>query len=413
MKPCNPRRRDIPGLTGLRFIAAGCILFNHLLLGSLPAAQYPSLAPMLRSCGLLGMDVFFVLSGFIIHYNYSCKLRDFRLKPYCEFASARISRLYPLYIFAFLLDFFTSNYVFSHFDLHDILISSPFFLTLTQSWVYFKLHTGASLAYALPNASITWSISTEMLLYCAFPLILWFLLRDSFSMKTRIGLIAVVAVLSSLLLRVLFTASSFFDSLGVALFGPSAGVAAGPVYAFSYWLAFIAPYTRVFEFLLGVLCSHLYQSLEDTPPGPGEMKLASLLALAATGFVLATFLPDFWRPNWVDVTFDVAGFYIPIMVLVFVCARYSSIAITRLLSLRRLVIWGERSYSIYLLHIVLYNLYPPPDAALGGPMMLRALILLCSVIFMANIFYTYIEMPYRKALRAACNRQFCALFRLS
>jgi peptidoglycan/LPS O-acetylase OafA/YrhL len=63
------RREDIPSLTGLRGIAACSVLFAHAMDTSF--AYEPILYPISARIAYFGMSLFFVLSGFVIHYNYA------------------------------------------------------------------------------------------------------------------------------------------------------------------------------------------------------------------------------------------------------------------------------------------------------------------------------------------------------
>jgi peptidoglycan/LPS O-acetylase OafA/YrhL len=67
-------RPPIPSLTGLRFIAAFSVLFAHALPKIFPLPEGSVLLnfyTLLESVSAEGMSLFFVLSGFVIHYNYS------------------------------------------------------------------------------------------------------------------------------------------------------------------------------------------------------------------------------------------------------------------------------------------------------------------------------------------------------
>jgi Acyltransferase family len=76
MQVANPmrHRRDIPALTGLRFLAAFSVAVAHAASISLRLEQPPSWFSAIQNClettAGFGMTLFFVLSGFVIHYNY-------------------------------------------------------------------------------------------------------------------------------------------------------------------------------------------------------------------------------------------------------------------------------------------------------------------------------------------------------
>src|SRR5512135_599191 len=94
------RAKDIPSLTGLRAFAAWWVVFFHcsfLLPAALPKVYW------FARLGYLGVDLFFVLSGFIISYNYWDKLASFSVKAYREFLWLRLARLYPVHLFTLLV----------------------------------------------------------------------------------------------------------------------------------------------------------------------------------------------------------------------------------------------------------------------------------------------------------------------
>jgi peptidoglycan/LPS O-acetylase OafA/YrhL len=93
------QKPEIPSLTGLRFYAAALVLWAH----TVGAFLVPADVPVLRSSssvGLLGTTLFFVLSGFVIHYNYSSSLSTLTPRALYSFVVARFARLYPLFFCA-------------------------------------------------------------------------------------------------------------------------------------------------------------------------------------------------------------------------------------------------------------------------------------------------------------------------
>ncbi|MGC4071644.1 MAG: acyltransferase [Nibricoccus sp.] len=253
-------RADIPSLTGLRFFAAGCIVLNHLLLGIAPARVFPWTAGGLAACGNLGMNLFFVLSGFIIHYNYSASLERFSASGLYGFISARVARLYPLLFVFVAFEFLTEEYIWraAPETVNAHWRALPAFLTFTQTWVYQRLDSSLSLAYAFQNASITWSISTEFLMYLAYPVLLHLLLRPVDSVRMRVVKLFVGAAVLSLGVRWFHNHSDLVDQWGVAHFGQQASSAYNPTHSFSLWFLFLSPYLRFAEFTWGLsrrICS--------------------------------------------------------------------------------------------------------------------------------------------------------------
>jgi peptidoglycan/LPS O-acetylase OafA/YrhL len=129
-------RPPIPALTGLRFVAAFIVLIGHSVtfLLTFPGDVLPTWERYLHFLGGLGMPLFFVLSGFVIHYNYSEPIEIGGWPNVYNFFVARFARLYPLYISCIAFDLiFKYSYVQLPASTAQAL---PYYVTLTQSWFY-------------------------------------------------------------------------------------------------------------------------------------------------------------------------------------------------------------------------------------------------------------------------------------
>lgn len=403
------RQPELPALTGLRFWAAFFILLNHLLLGFI-SRDNPWLKNLLGAGGILGMNTFFILSGFIIHYNYHAKLKDFSAHSFYEFFVARFSRLYPLFVFLFLVDFFATNLTLQRFNPEDVWRSLKYFLTMSQSWFYLPTSTGEIITYMYPRASIAWSISTEMLMYSCYPLLLLAFNRDRVGHVARGILVGALALMLSLGLRWLNNHMGSVDHIGVRMFGEQAAMGRNVSYSFAFWFVFLSPYVRVFEFIIGAMTAQVFLRLRDHPIGPREAVVMPLLGMAAMLFILATFLPDAYAITWGKKTLRMVGYYPPLAIIIFVAARYGDSLVCRFFSISSFVNLGERSYSIYLFHIFLISAATHvPTAAV--PTAIRILMLWATVIASAHVLYRFIEMPARKKVRDALMATYPAIVR--
>lgn len=398
-RPNSHRRPEIPALTGIRLIAAISILCNHLLLHIFPADTFPQLAPALRGSGILGMNLFFILSGFIIHYNYSYSFKAPSFFGFYRFFAARFSRLYPLFFAFVAFELCTENYVLLADGLERNIIfrALPYFFTLSQTWHYELLAPSTSLAYSLSNSSITWSISTEFLMYAMYPFIVLGCLFDADILRTRILKALLGAITLSWCMRWVINHQSIVDSYGIHHFGASAGFDLNPSHSFAFWFLFLSPYFRIFEFIIGALISHLVIGLMKHPvSGWGKVAL-TLGCLAAICEIVGTYLPFQYHCTAIDRFFQQFGYYPEIAVLIFACAYWEKCLITRFLALRPLVWFGEASYSIYLLHIVFYNRFSFHSDT-GGQAALRAIATILVILITARGIYELYEMPMRKLM---------------
>jgi len=97
------------------------------------------------------------------------------------------------------------------------------------------------------------------------------------------------------------------------------------------------------------------------------------------------------------------GFAPSMAVLIFCCARYTN-SVVSLLSEKWIVLGGEASYSIYLLHFLIINAFRYEAAtitswnvALGA--LLQLIVALASIIGLSLVSWNFIEVPARKGLR--------------
>src|ERR1700687_6161889 len=95
---------ELRALHGLRFLAAFCILFSHACAWLANFKDTRTIFDYGEFFTVYGMPLFFVLSGFVIHYNYSRLFSTMRPRwAILEFLGARFARLYPLFICFFLV----------------------------------------------------------------------------------------------------------------------------------------------------------------------------------------------------------------------------------------------------------------------------------------------------------------------
>lgn len=110
-------RGEIKALTGLRIVAALWVVLFHFrpMLGDASPDFRDALAPVLN-CGAQGVDLFFILSGFVLTYNYLDRMgRSWSTRATLHFLWLRLARVWPVYLVT---------------------------LHLAALWVIFTLHVG-------------------------------------------------------------------------------------------------------------------------------------------------------------------------------------------------------------------------------------------------------------------------------
>jgi hypothetical protein len=214
-----------------------------------------------------------------------------------------------------------------------------------------------------------------------------------------------------MILSMLSFSQAKLEAWAIDHYGEYTAIAAGRQDSFLQWLFYFSPYVRIGEFLLGCLAAQLYLVLKPVEQKSREMLIGRIAtAVSILSIVLLIYLmhssaaaSTFFAPY---MNFALA----PSVAAMILCvARYDT-AVSRLLSRRPLVLLGDASYSIYLLHILLLSLV----FGIGGPMTAQAesdgailvvgamrLALIVALILVFSLgTYSFIEAPARRYLRS-------------
>jgi peptidoglycan/LPS O-acetylase OafA/YrhL len=398
-------RDTVPGLTGLRFVAAFCVLIAHsvtVLMGGYEVYW-------IKQASGFGMTLFFVLSGFVIHYNYAVAVTGSGgTRGTAAFLWARFARLYPLLLLMLALYVLVSN---RHFEFWtgrperfiDVLHALPYFLLSIQSWFYFPVDD-TSLIYAIgPSASLTWSISTEWFFYLVYPLAAWAIV----GLRTPRSIALAVVAWCALWIFVatsLYDRSPQLDAWAVAHFGPVAGAQEHPLDCFVRWLLYFSPYLRMGEFILGALVAQFYVCLQGRKATAVENKLGSAIFIAAVGSVFVISYFEYGSGITMNVFEKMAMNFAlapSAALLIFCAARYRS-AVSRPLNTPAAIALGDASYSIYLVHLGVLLAVAWLTGLAGRGLVfdsIRLVAVVTAIIALSMLVYRFYEAPAREWLR--------------
>jgi peptidoglycan/LPS O-acetylase OafA/YrhL len=381
---------DLPPLTGLRFFAAFFILAGHAAPVMLKLTPSPQLVFNVTNCFLeVGMQLFFVLSGFVIHYNYADVGRLPHARNIAKFYIARFARIYPLYLL-----FLTIQLVLHGGNLRALI----FYLGLTQSWVYMIIK-GVPLIGHL-SSSITWSISTEWFFYCLYPIFAWLLAMTRHRLTAALMLTA-LALLGLVQAVFIYLHGQEVNAFAQAVWGAPA------VDSFHGWLLAYSPVGRLPPFLIGIATAHIFMTGYGRQVDESERRRGIVvLTLALTCAIAMCGVQSVGNP-YVN---SVALFVYPlsIAVIIFCCARYRSL-FSLALSVPLLIACGDASYSIYLFHLLVLGVTGVRDVLpwtwydvlyVGVRFAAAALI----TIVISIVMYRVYEAPARSATRALLGR---------
>src|SRR5262245_3437499 len=272
------RENYLPALDGLRFVAAMLVAGGH----------YASIFSQGAASGTvttltgLGMTLFFVLSGFVIHYNYCSTIP--KKGGVWSFAVARFARLYPLYIALFIVDFSYTGLLergacgkageSGHF------LALANYVTLTQSWFYAVICKSPLIYQYGPVATVAWSISVEAFFYVAYVGIAKIVARRKWSAQRVVGLSAASYLAVVIYLFGCACLQPDIDRIGLAIFGPVATVDAGYDGSLLRWLFYFNPVARLGEFFVGMATAHVLLERQSNS-APSRSTQTSLFVFAA------------------------------------------------------------------------------------------------------------------------------------
>lgn len=156
-------------MTGIRFYAATIVFLTHAV-EKVPGANALDYANTILTAGAIAVSFFFVLSGFVLTYNYETTFQGgARLTEYWQFIWCRLARIYPVHILMLLLVLPIAILSPNHpLDWRAL----PFHLTLLQCW-----WPSASPSFYSYLNTPSWSISCEWFFYVVAPLAMFFVMR--------------------------------------------------------------------------------------------------------------------------------------------------------------------------------------------------------------------------------------------
>jgi peptidoglycan/LPS O-acetylase OafA/YrhL len=396
----------IPALTGLRFLAAISVAIAHgatLCLRTESSSQ--TVQTWLATGAGFGMTLFFVLSGFVIHYNYRGLIMAEGAAGMAKFLWARFARLYPLFLLTLLIDLLVGH----QFDLarfETTLAALPYYLFLCHSWLYKVIGDNALIYQIGFNVPLTWSISTEWFFYLAYPVICIVLFRLR-RPRTVVVLAIGWMIFWTILAAFLYDTGPSIDARAVAHFGVVAGQANGFRDSFFRWYIYFSPYLRIGEFILGCLTAHLYELLKYRPVGGREAKVAGiaflLVAVSIPIILYATYSPSVGFDLLKKLQFNF-GLAPSVAALIFCCARYR-LPLARWLSSRSMVALGDASYSIYMIHMLVFyvaalgHLALPINGYTIALLGTRFIFLLALIVLISLGLHATVERPARIWMR--------------
>ncbi len=353
----------IPAIDGLRALAVIAVMLYHLGFAWIPG-------------GFLGVDLFFVISGYVITRLLLDSIAQSGGLDLRGFYLARIRRLLPALIFMVTTTIIAIG-IWAPDTIKRLLIDTPFSLTGTINWWLVAREQDYFESIGRPPLlQHTWSLAVEAQFYLIWPLILYFVLKK-FG-KKHIPIAALIIAAAS----------------GITLFLVSLSLDAANTSKVSH--IYFGTDTHSFGLFLGaaLAVNWIPQNFKIAVSKRAQNFIDGVGIFGFIG-ILATFLLiDESQPTLYKIAFPLAGIFgaAIIMSIVHPASRFAPI-----LEFRPLLWIGERSYAIYLWHWVIFQVTRPSVDLAGEDWALYALRILI-VFALADISLRYIELPVRRGV---------------
>ena len=353
--------RHISSIDGLRAIAVTAVVLYHLGISWIPG-------------GFLGVDLFFVISGYVITRLILDSINQSSALDLRAFYAARIRRIYPGFLFMVISTIIFIG-VWAPEAIKRFLSDLPYALSGTINWALVARNQDYFETIGRPPLlQHTWSLAVELQFYLVWPIILLTVLKY-FGKKNIARIALIIAIISG---TTLFLVSLQLDQANSAqvshiYFGTdthSLGLFLGSALAVS-WI----PQN---------LSANITRRAQDVIDGIG---VVGLLGLISTFLFIDESNASLYR-----IAFPLAGIFgcLVIISLVHPASRFAPIISSPPFR------WiGQRSYGIYIWHWVIFQV-TRPSVDLSGETWALYLARVLLVLALADISLRWVEIPFRQ-----------------
>jgi peptidoglycan/LPS O-acetylase OafA/YrhL len=347
----NSTTAKVLPLTSLRFFAALYVVFFHTLVLALGTGwrDLSTVHGRVLELGYISVSFFFTLSGYILAVNYLPRRVSTQ-----QFWWARFARVYPLFLFTLLIS--CPQYLVGavkrigyHAAAGEVLGQLVGNIFLLQAWL-------PSLARIdFPN----WSLSVEAFFYLLFPFLLAVLAKPGVRLLAAAGIFAYLAGMC-------FVVTAMHAHIAADLLRYN-------------------PLFHLHAFVVGVVVGVIRTKVRLQSRGAPAFLLMAIVCFAFTVHYYR-YIP--W-PLLQD------GLLVPAFVCLILAFDSGNKALNRPLSAKWLVILGEASYGLYLIHIPLWEVFRHLRVQHS---VVGYLLYLFSAMTLSVLSFFYLETPLRRWL---------------
>jgi peptidoglycan/LPS O-acetylase OafA/YrhL len=355
--------RHIASIDGLRAIAVTAVVLYHLGISWIPG-------------GFLGVDLFFVISGYVITRLILDSINQSSALDLREFYAARLRRIYPAFIFMVVCIIIFIG-VWAPEAIKRFLSDLPYALTGSINWLLVARHQDYFETIGRPPLlQHTWSLAVELQFYLIWPIILLTILK--YFGKRNIARIALLIAITS----------------GVTLFLVSLQLDQSNAQQVSH--IYFGTDTHSLGLFLGsaLAVSWIPQNLSADIEKRAQDVIDAIGVVGLLGLIAAFLFIDEANASLYRIAFPLAGVFgcLVIISLVHPASRFAP-----LISSAPFKWVGQRSYGIYIWHWVIFQV-TRPSVDLTGQSWALYLARVLLVLALADISLRWVEIPFRQGM---------------
>ena len=355
--------RHIASIDGLRAIAVTAVVLYHLGISWIPG-------------GFLGVDLFFVISGYVITRLILDSINQSSALDLRAFYAARIRRIFPGFIFMVICTIIFIG-VWAPEAIKRFLSDLPYALTGTINWLLVARNQDYFETIGRPPLlQHTWSLAVELQFYLIWPIILLRVLK--YFGKRNIARIALIIAMIS----------------GTTLFFVSLQLDQANAKQISH--IYFGTDTHSLGLFLGaaLAVSWIPQNLSANIEKRAQDVIDAIGVVGLLGLISTFLFIDQSNASLYRIAFPLAGIFgcLVIISLVHPASRFAPLISTAPFR------WiGQRSYGIYIWHWVIFQV-TRPSVDLSGQTWALYLARVLLVLALADISLRWVEIPFRKGV---------------
>jgi peptidoglycan/LPS O-acetylase OafA/YrhL/lysophospholipase L1-like esterase len=389
----------VPGLDGLRALAVIAVIVYH--------ANKQWLGG-----GFLGVEVFFVVSGYLITLLLVAERERTGTVSFGQFWFRRARRLLPA-LFTMLIALITYVAFFNRDYLGTLRGDVVAGVSYVANW--FQIWTGSSYTSSAEFAPLRhlWSLAVEEQFYIVWPVIMFVLLRRVRGRAIAIfgGVFLLAAIAISVYVAALYVPGNLSDaSQTMSLFGRE-------VQRTDY--LYLGTLSRSSGLLLGAALATMWQPWAIRRGTAGKnanaLDLAGVVSLVALAVMCVRFkdvvlVQDVGSQGY-DLLYQGGFALVGVATLVAIATvTHPRSRLGRYVLGSAILVWiGRRSYGLYLYHWVIFQIYRQDTKQLGTPLGLAEFMGLVALsLALSEVSYRFVETPIRKGQLTAAFRRWRA-----